>query len=397
MPEAETLETCDNIVGGGGVMSYPCQVKLAPGEGPGEHPGPCMAPENRNSVLMRERWEREVKANEEAARQPRPRDPQFDPQSLESQDLTAPRVAGEMTPDQAAAVLAQTQGPPQTFQEAVGETDAQGRPKRGAPHPAENKGDWDPTTTQTRPGGLQRERMAHLRAQTAPAEPGTPMVDHSDTELRMAAAMQGQYALVEVTDCPECGHPTDEGDLMTVQAVIGVSDGDPVISKVDGRRCSACDFFFVPASTLQMTSVLTGPEPESEPTMPDPHYRDPNTEYPDEPTRKDREGDTQPLPIGNDRPSMHDEMAKDLEARKQLGIKRYGQPLQPLNGREAVQDAYEESLDMSVYLRQLKYEHSVWAGELRETAAMLRRGEISIAGAGGVMEIIAGNLDPHRG
>jgi hypothetical protein len=44
-------------------------------------------------------------------------------------------------------------------------------------------------------------------------------------------------------------------------------------------------------------------------------------------------------------------VAEDLEARKQLGLKRYGSLLQPNNGRDNLQDAYEEVLDLCVYLK----------------------------------------------
>ena len=42
----------------------------------------------------------------------------------------------------------------------------------------------------------------------------------------------------------------------------------------------------------------------------------------------------------------------DIAQRKQLGISRYGVPLQAHNGRDALQDAYEEALDLAMYLRQ---------------------------------------------
>lgn len=42
----------------------------------------------------------------------------------------------------------------------------------------------------------------------------------------------------------------------------------------------------------------------------------------------------------------------DMEERRQLGIKRYGTPVQPHNGRDALIDAYQEVLDTAVYLRQ---------------------------------------------
>lgn len=43
---------------------------------------------------------------------------------------------------------------------------------------------------------------------------------------------------------------------------------------------------------------------------------------------------------------------EDMEARRRLGIARYGTPLQPHNGRDALVDAYQEALDLAVYLRQ---------------------------------------------
>jgi hypothetical protein len=46
----------------------------------------------------------------------------------------------------------------------------------------------------------------------------------------------------------------------------------------------------------------------------------------------------------------------DIEARKKVGIERYGTVLQPFNGRSALMDAYQEALDLAIYLRQLLYE-----------------------------------------
>lgn len=60
----------------------------------------------------------------------------------------------------------------------------------------------------------------------------------------------------------------------------------------------------------------------------------------------------QPLPEGNDNLLIHDLVSKDIQKRKEVGIKRYGQALQANNGRDGLLDAYEEVLDASVYLRQ---------------------------------------------
>lgn len=59
----------------------------------------------------------------------------------------------------------------------------------------------------------------------------------------------------------------------------------------------------------------------------------------------------QQLPVGTDEPHIHDLVSADLQARKEHGIQKYGQPLQASNQRDHLQDAYEEALDMCVYLK----------------------------------------------
>lgn len=43
---------------------------------------------------------------------------------------------------------------------------------------------------------------------------------------------------------------------------------------------------------------------------------------------------------------------KDMEERRLHGIAKYGAPVQPFNGRDPLIDAYQEALDLCVYLRQ---------------------------------------------
>lgn len=64
-----------------------------------------------------------------------------------------------------------------------------------------------------------------------------------------------------------------------------------------------------------------------------------------------RDGD-QPLPVVNDEPFVADALQAFIEARKQLGIERYGTPLQPNNGRDCLRDAFEEAVDLATYLAQ---------------------------------------------
>ena len=60
----------------------------------------------------------------------------------------------------------------------------------------------------------------------------------------------------------------------------------------------------------------------------------------------------QPPPIANDRPGVWSLVIKDMQARDQLGRERYGVPLQPGNGRDALVDAYHEALDGLAYSKQ---------------------------------------------
>lgn len=84
------------------------------------------------------------------------------------------------------------------------------------------------------------------------------------------------------------------------------------------------------------------------------------------PERLNREGDSQPMPIGNDQPIIHHLVQQDLEARLQLGVKRYGQGLQAFNGRSFLQDAYDEILDLAVYLKGQLEEVRITAEELKD-------------------------------
>jgi hypothetical protein len=64
----------------------------------------------------------------------------------------------------------------------------------------------------------------------------------------------------------------------------------------------------------------------------------------------------QPPPKATQHPAIWPLVIKEMHARDQLGRERYGVPLQPYNGRDALRDAYEEALDLCAYLRQAIYE-----------------------------------------
>jgi len=60
--------------------------------------------------------------------------------------------------------------------------------------------------------------------------------------------------------------------------------------------------------------------------------------------------------VPNNNPAVWDLVIADALARDAIGQSRYGTRLQPLNGRDALRDAYEEALDLCVYLRQAIWE-----------------------------------------
>ena len=64
----------------------------------------------------------------------------------------------------------------------------------------------------------------------------------------------------------------------------------------------------------------------------------------------------EPEPKENNLPAVWDLVIEDMKERDAMGFKRYGMHLQPFNGRNSLRDAYQEALDLAVYLRQRIYE-----------------------------------------
>jgi hypothetical protein len=64
----------------------------------------------------------------------------------------------------------------------------------------------------------------------------------------------------------------------------------------------------------------------------------------------------EPAPKPNDLPAVWELVKQDMEDRNRFGFEKYGTPLQPHNGRKALRDAYQEALDLAVYLRQEIFE-----------------------------------------
>lgn len=97
------------------------------------------------------------------------------------------------------------------------------------------------------------------------------------------------------------------------------------------------------------------------------------------------EHEEQPMPVATDGPHIHDlvvadvrdsglsralQVALDVARRKQVGVARYGQPLQAHNGRDALRDAYEEVLDLLVYLKQYQQECGARVGVYDEAIGL---------------------------
>ena len=64
----------------------------------------------------------------------------------------------------------------------------------------------------------------------------------------------------------------------------------------------------------------------------------------------------QPAPVHNDNPPVWGLVVNDMLNRDEFGRSKYGTQIQPHNGRDFLTDAYQEALDLCVYLRGALYE-----------------------------------------
>ena len=64
----------------------------------------------------------------------------------------------------------------------------------------------------------------------------------------------------------------------------------------------------------------------------------------------------EPPPEKNKYPAVWNLVMEDMFERNVQGIRKYGAPLQPFNGRDVLKDAYQEALDLAVYIRQAIFE-----------------------------------------
>lgn len=66
----------------------------------------------------------------------------------------------------------------------------------------------------------------------------------------------------------------------------------------------------------------------------------------------------EPPPQPNTNPAVWETVIEDMWARDNFGRAKYGTPLQAFNGRDPLVDAYQECLDLAVYLKQAILERS---------------------------------------
>jgi hypothetical protein len=77
----------------------------------------------------------------------------------------------------------------------------------------------------------------------------------------------------------------------------------------------------------------------------------------------------EPRPTPTDGEDVQSLVIADVEARRRVGVERYGTPLQAFNGRRVMRDVYDEALDLTCYLRQRLAEDEV----ATELAAIVTR------------------------
>lgn len=78
-----------------------------------------------------------------------------------------------------------------------------------------------------------------------------------------------------------------------------------------------------------------------------------------QPVSNTREHDSQPAPTPNNYEPTCLAVIRDIEVRMAHGLQKYGVALQPFNGRKSTQDAYEEALDLCIYLKNKLVEEEV--------------------------------------
>lgn len=93
----------------------------------------------------------------------------------------------------------------------------------------------------------------------------------------------------------------------------------------------------------------------------------------------------QPLPKGGE-VEVQQALINAIAARRELGIRKYGQPVMTHNGRNPLRDAWEEVIDLAVYLTQALLESGEDLEALNEVTARGGSGTVTttMTSGGGV-------------
>lgn len=168
--------------------------------------------------------------------------------------------------------------------------------------------------------------------------------------------MDGQRPEDIVIECPACG----EG-AMVVTVLGGVCENcgekadimakaDVESAVVDPEQRTALVRPWREGDPLVTSDAET---PTSRPRTPVSEAQYPEGQEYAAQNLRTREGD-QRLPDGDESiPDDQSLLIADIEARRKVGISRYGQGHRPFNGRNTLQDWYEEQLDGLVYARSI--------------------------------------------
>jgi hypothetical protein len=65
---------------------------------------------------------------------------------------------------------------------------------------------------------------------------------------------------------------------------------------------------------------------------------------------------SQPKPVDNGGPNIHELVQDDILSRAEFGHNKYGKYLTPNDTRDNLKDAYQEAIDLVFYLRKEIYE-----------------------------------------
>lgn len=88
---------------------------------------------------------------------------------------------------------------------------------------------------------------------------------------------------------------------------------------------------------------------------------------------------------------------KDMADRDRLGRAKYGIPLRIHNGRDALVDAYQEVLDLSVYMRQEIEERQALIGAIEDVKRIPGLEQTSIENIGSLLEDLVNRVSDQEG